>query len=63
MGMKCDAPAHARLMLRKGDVVRWRFGNYRVERVYLTEARIESVEFPGAFHLVSRGQLEAEGRA
>lgn len=58
LGMKCDSTAHARLILRRGDVVRWRSGSYRVERVYQTEARIESVEYPGAFHLVSRTQLE-----
>ena len=43
--------------IRKGEVVVWRNGEYRVCSVRWPEARIESVANPGAFHLVSLAQL------
>lgn len=46
---------------RKGDLVRWRGRGeqlYKVNRVMQSELRIESVEYPGVFHMVSRASLD-----
>ena len=46
-------------MLRKGVVVRWHGdGLYRIDRVYRTgELRIESIAYPGVFHMATAGAV------
>jgi hypothetical protein len=44
--------------MKKGAVVRWRGGSYRIERVYLTQVRIQSLEYPAIFRLVGECELE-----
>lgn len=44
--------------VRRGDIVRWRCGSYRVVATRGCEIRIESLENPGAFNWTSPAQVQ-----
>lgn len=45
--------------LKKGQVVTWRGVKYRITHVYQIELRLESISYPGVFHMVTFGQVQS----
>jgi hypothetical protein len=43
--------------VKSGAVFQWRGCSYRVERVYVVDARCQSIEYPGVFHIISLAHI------
>lgn len=44
--------------MKKGDRVVWRGGLYRITHAYSVEYRIESIAYPGVFHIVGKSRVK-----